>query len=168
MPRISDLGAATTPLAGTEKLAAVQVGTKGPLVSEINTFVHANPPAGVSNTVTVTGEHWFTADNELDYSASFTDGMSATTVTFTELPTTTIAVCMLVELADLATTIRFNYKRASGDTQDLDIFLVWADGGTNRFHDTVWMPTFQNTLHAVSLQADATSNFLILGYKTGA
>ena len=46
--------------------------------------------AGITNTVQITGEYMLTEDNELDYSGSITDAMSAQTVTFSELPADTV------------------------------------------------------------------------------
>lgn len=124
-------------------------------------------PVAVANTSIITGEYIFDEDNELDYSSSFTDGMSAATVTFTELPTNTVAVLMDIELAESGTTILFTYKRTSGGTAVFSIRTDFADSGTNQLHGTYWLPTGGNSIYATNLVADSTSTFRIIGYKTG-
>lgn len=167
MPRISDLPAAAA-LAGTEELAAVQSTTKAPTVDQINDYVHANPPSGIANTVTILDEHQFTEDDELDYSASFSDGMADATITFTELPLNTIAISVFLDLADTGTEVHFNWKRSSGGTQTFAVRASFADVGTNGIRGLYWMPTSGNTLRVTDVAADTTSTFIIVGYKTGA
>lgn len=123
--------------------------------------------APIANAVRVTGEYMLTADNELNYDSSFTDGMSAQTVTFTELPAKTIAVLMYIGLADTVPSIRMDWKRSSGDTQTFSLYYLWGDGGTNRHHDFVWMPTGGNSIYVNSCAADSNTIFRIVGYKVG-
>ena len=128
------------------------------------TAVH---PAGVSNTSVVTQEYIFDEDAELDYSASFTDGMAAGTVTFTELPATTKAVWIYYKFSDTGVHSQLLIKRSSGGTAVISIAGQFADAGTNAIDGTAWLPTDGNTIYVTGLAADTTSTFVIIGYKTG-
>ena len=129
------------------------------------TAVH---PAGVSNTSVVTQEYIFDEDAELDYSASFTDGMSAATVTFSELPATTKAIHVALYLNETATSISFRWKRTSGGTNTFLHLIDYADVGTNALDTLLWMPTGGNSIYVTTVDADSAITFKILGYKTGA
>ena len=128
------------------------------------TAVH---PAGVSNTSVVTQEYIFDEDSELDYSGSFTGGMSAATVTFSELPAATVAIWAQIQLADTGATTRISWKRTSGGTMELNFLMNWADVGTNSSWAPIWMPTGGNSIYVTAFTADAAHVFKILGYKTG-
>lgn len=119
------------------------------------------------DTKVVTSEFLFTDDNYLDYSASFTDGMSAATVTFTELPATTKAILVELHLADTATVCAFNYKRASGSTHTYEITGAFGDRGTNYYRGIFWLPTDDNSIYVTLVTADSESDFFIHGYKVG-
>ena len=166
--KISGLTAASA-LDGTELFEGVQSAAPVKVTAaQIGTYVHANP-TGITATSVITGEYIFTEDNELDYSASFVDSMSAgTVVTFAELPATTVAIHAYIEVADTGTDPRIYWKRTAGGTQAFHIFGSWADVGTNQLHGTWWMPTGGNSINVTNVQADAVSTFKILGYKTGA
>ena len=164
--KISEMTAATV-LGGTEQIPAVQSSAPVYLTpTQIKTYV--NPPAGITNTVTITGEYQFTEDNELDYSASITDGMAAGAVTFTELPATTVAILAFVSLGETSTGPTLSWKRTTGGTATFNLREVFADGGTNEVRGTYWMPTGGNSIYVTAVAADITSTFLIIGYKTGA
>ena len=164
--KISELTAGSA-LGGTEPIPMVQSSaTVYVTPAQISTYVHANP-AGVSNTSVITGEYIFDEDAELDYSASFTDGMSAATVTFSELPSATKAVWVYVYLGDTGVNPYIGFKRTSGGTQQFYIYAEFADSGTNKLMGTYWIPTDGNTIYATGVNADTTSEFRVLGYKTG-
>ena len=165
--KVSALSVASA-LAGTEAVLAVQTNASVYTTpAQIATYVHANP-AGVTATSIITGEYLFTEDNELDYSASIVDAMTAGTVVFSELPSTTVAILTWVYLADTSTTVSLGMKRSAGGTQAIQITGVWADGGTNSLRGTYWLPTSENSIYINGVTADTTSTFIILGYKTGA
>ena len=129
------------------------------------TAVH---PAGIANTSVILQEYIFTEDNELDYSASFVDGMSAATVTFTQLPATTKAIHITLLFADTGTQVNLTTKRTSGGTETFRIITERPDVGTNFLGGTYWLPTGGNSIYVTDVTADATSTFKIIGYKTGA
>lgn len=127
-------------------------------------YLHAGDPA--TNAVRITGEYLFTASNGLNYSASFTDGMSAGTVTFSELPADTVAVFAEIVLSDTgAPYMQVKHGGAGGNT--ITIGGQFADGGTNLWRDTLWVPTDGNALYVEAVNADTSVIFYILGYKTG-
>ena len=166
--KISDMTAASA-LAGTELVEAVQSSASvKATMAQISTYINANPPSGVTATSAITGEFQFTEDNELDYTASITDGMSAQTVTFIQLPSTTKAIHAAIEIADADADVRILWKRTSGGTQVLSYYGSFQDVGTNRYYDLVWMPTGGNSIYVTTVTAGALRNFKILGYKTGA
>jgi len=123
--------------------------------------------SGIANTVQITGEYMFTADNEVDYSASFTSGMSPATVTFSELPADTVAILVQLLLSHSSTTVLFNWNREEGDTQALQIRAKFADSGTNDIKGLWWMPTHNNSIYIDNILADNDLFFHIIGYKTG-
>ncbi len=123
--------------------------------------------APIANAVRVTGEYMLTEDNELDYSASFTDGMGGATITFSELPANTVGIWVNLQLADTGVTVRFEWRRTVGASENFQIRYQFADGGTNRVFTTAFMPTGGNSLYVLGLDADTTSNFKIIGYKVG-
>ena len=162
--KISELTAASA-LAGTEVLPVVQSSATVKVTpAQIKTYVDGT---GITATSVITGEYQLTEDNELDYSASFTDGMSAATVTFSELPSNTKAVWVFVQLSDTGTAPHVQYKRSSGGTLSLNIFGEWADAGTNVIALTPWMPTGGNSIYVEEVAADTALIFKIIGYKTG-
>ncbi len=158
---------ASTPLVGTEVVELETAGgaTKATELDSLRDFVKGE---GIANTVTITGEHWFTEDNELDYSSSIVHGMSAATITFTELPSDTLGIFVHVDLEDTGANVQLANKRSVGGTHRNDIRINFADVGTNKILGTYWLPTESNTLYVVAVAADSVSNFIILGYKTGA
>ena len=129
------------------------------------TAVH---PAGTANTSVILQEYIFTEDNELDYSASFTDGMSAATVTFTQLPATTRAIHLLLQLQDTGSSVSFRWKRSSGATVQYAVLGAWGDVGTNILYVPVWVATNDNSIYVNTVEADTLSNVYVIGYKTGA
>ena len=133
--------------------------------SALITAVH---PAGVSNTSVVTQEYIFDEDSELDYSASITDGMSAATVTFSELPATTVAIWVELAYTDSGTEPGVNYKRTSGGTEEIKIHAEFADVGNNELFGTYWLPTGGPSIYVTQVTGDSAASFKILGYKTGA
>ena len=162
--KISELTAGTT-LAGTETIPMVQsAATVKVTPAQLKTYVDGT---GVTATSVITGEYLFTEDNELDYSASFTDGMSAATVTFTQLPATTVAIHVYLQLGDSDVSPLFYWKRTSGGTQLFQIRATFADGGTNVLQGTYWLPTGGNSIYPTSVASDGGLGFYILGYKTG-
>ena len=129
------------------------------------TAVH---PAGVSNTSVVTQEYIFDEDAELDYSASFTDGMSAATVTFSELPSNTVAVWAELSANDSGGNPAYGFKRSSGGTDIFYFGALFADAGVNNnLRAMVWLPTNGNSIYANGVQSDTQIVFKIYGYKTG-
>ena len=133
----------------------------------LNSAKVATSVAPVTNSVRVTGEYMFTEDHELDYSASFTSGMAAATITFTQLPTNTIAVIASVRLFDTGTLPAFTWKRSSGGTKTWTIKAAFADRGTNSIEGIYTVPTGGNSLYVTVCQADAAREFVIIGYKVG-
>ena len=166
--KISAMTAATA-LAGTEPFAVVQSSaTKKATPAQMATYVHANPTAGTANTAAIIGEFQFTEDNELDYSGSMVSGMSAATVTFTELPADTVEIHAYVQMDDVGTGPAFVWQRTEGGTQPLRLSWTFADQGTNGWHTLAWMPTGGNSIHVTTVVGGSASNFIIIGYKTGA
>lgn len=164
--KITDLPAASA-LDGTELVEAVQSSTsKKATVAQIKTFADGDP--GIANTVTITGEHWLTEDNELNYSSSFSDGMGAATITFTELPIETVAILVFLGLADSGSECLFEWQRSSGGSQRFIARNAAAGDSNQRFFNLLWMPTHQNSIYMIGVIADAASDFYIIGYKTGA
>ena len=164
--KISEMTAATA-IVGTEVFELIQSSASVKVTpAQIKTYVDGT---GATATSVITGEYIFTEDNELDYSASFTDGMSAQTVTFSELPTTTVAVLVYTYLRDSGNAPGISLKRSAGGTQIMYIpYASFADGGNNEVIGTYWWPTENNTIYVNSLAADVVSEVKILGYKTGA
>ena len=161
--KISELTAATV-LDGTETIPVVQSSaTVKATVSQL----WNGAATAVTGASVVTGEYIFAEDSELDYSGSITDAMSAGTVTFSELPSNTVAVLAYVELGDTSTIVSLRWKRTSGGTQTYLIASQWADGGTNLLDGLFWMPTGENSIYVTLVQADAQSTFKIVGYKVG-
>lgn len=113
-------------------------------------------------------EYIFAEDSELDYSSSFTDGMSAATVTFSQLPANTIEITAKIQLSDTGTTPNLNWKRSSGATDTYRITAQFADGGTNVIRGTFPIPTNDNSIYATLVTADSDIEFKIIGYKTSA
>lgn len=173
--KISELSAASA-LGGTEAVEVVQSGGNVKATpSQIADYVAAasamtaafQPIAdGVTNTVQVVKEYLFTEDNELDYSASLTDGMPAATVTFSELPANTVAIWVYAWVADAGTSPDIKWRRTSGGTLGLEWEYSFADGGTNVSQGTMWMPTGGNSIYVTDVQADSSVGFVLLGYKT--
>jgi len=163
--KISELTAATV-LDGTETIPVVQSSaTVKATVSQIwNGAATAATGASV-----ITGEYIFTEDSELDYSGSFTDGMSAQTITFSELPANTKAIFAKIYLNDTDITPNMRIKRTSGGTENLYIAASFADGGTNYLYGTWWLPTDGNSIYVMSCTSDGadTPKFIIYGYKVG-
>ena len=123
---------------------------------------------GITDTVQITGEYMFTEDHEKNYTASFSDGMSAQTVTFTELPADTVGIWVFSNIADTRDSPDLKWRRTSGGTLGLEREFHFADGGTNVVQGLHWMPTGGNSIYVVSMEADSASTFYIMGYKTGA
>lgn len=171
--KISELSAASA-LDGSEVLLATQssqsVKVSPAQLAAASAFTgafYAYPATPVTGATMITGEYIFAADAELNYSSSLTDAMVSAMTTFSELPSNTVAVLAFLYLSDSSTVVRLTYKRASGDTQQLEFCGVWADAGTNSLRATIWIPTHQNTLYITSVTADAVIEWKILGYKTG-
>lgn len=158
---VTGLSAASA-LDGTEPLVVVQSGA-----SVSATVREIQGGDGVANTVTVTGDYQFTEGNELDYSASFTDGMSAATITFTELPADTVEIRVYIYLAETGTFPYLQFERSSGGSTDFVIGASFADVGINRCAGIYTLPTSANSIRVEAVQADTTRVFKIVGYKTG-
>lgn len=120
----------------------------------------------VTGSSRVTGEFIFNEDAELDYSASLTNGMAAATVTFSELPTSTVAVLVYYAFGDTGATVGFRVKRSSGAALEYNYLGQWEDRGTNYLRGTAWVPTSANTIYVTQVQADTQIVFSVLGYKT--
>ena len=164
--KISDMTAGSA-LTGTELFEAVQSSASVKITgTQIKTYV--DPAAGIANTVTITGDYLLTDGNELDYSSSFSNDMASTMTTFTELPTTTREVLVLMEAADTSVTPRLLVRRSTSSTSLFGLNTVFADHGTNRIAGTQWIPTNGNYLLTNTVIADTTIVFTICGYKTGA
>ena len=165
--KLSDQTTAST-IVATDSLWGVQSSATVVMsAAQVRTFARGG--AGIADTVQITGEYQLTEDNELDYSASFTDGMSAQTITFTELPADTVSIHAFIQLREDATgDPRFQWKRSSGATEQWVHRGKYADGGDNRLALFEWLATENNTIYGAEMQADITQNFKIIGYKTGA
>ena len=161
----------------TVKATGIQVRDYVAASASAQTVIAASSPlttvfqalsAGIANTVQITGEYLFTEDNELDYSGSFTDGMSAATITFTELPADTVAILTYIELDDSGNNPVIQWKRSSGGTSIFNYMSRFADAGTNnRVRSPIWMLTKNNTIRVLLFDSDSAHVFKILGYKTG-
>lgn len=110
-------------------------------------------------------EFIFRVDEELDYDASFTDGMADTTITFSELPTNIVAILMFVDINDTGTFTIFQWARNTTSSPDYLIYTT-AAATAARIAGTYWMPTDGNTLRTKQLTAALKSTFRIVGYKT--
>ncbi len=122
--------------------------------------------AGIANTVQITGEYLFTEDNELDYSSSLTNDMSAATITITELPADTVSIWVEIAFSDVFFPV-IAMKRSEGGSHTITLGDVFADGGTNEMRRTQWLPTENNTIRITQVVGDQSIGFFILGYKTG-
>ncbi len=124
------------------------------------------PEDGVSNTVRVQAEYIFTADNELDYTASIAD---TTTVTVSELPSNTIAILAKLNIDRTSTYApRLRTKRTSGATEiysyragDID---AGADNINRGYRDNIEILTHGNSFYV--LDVDTVGDFKVYGYKT--
>ncbi len=120
---------------------------------------------GISNTDQALFWYILTADNELDYDSSIT-GSVPTTVTVSELPSTTICLIVYIFLQhtadDNATLI---LKRSSGDTQAYSIKSK-AAGATSAEHGGIFLiPTNGNQFYISATNLSGGSNeFKIIGY----
>ena len=163
--KISEMTAATA-IVGTEVFELIQSSASVKVTpAQLKTYIDGT---GATATTVITGEYIFTEDNELDYSSSITEGMSAATITFTQLPTTTVAVLAYMYLTEAGTEATINFKRSAAGTQEFYMVAAWADGGTNKRGSIAWLPTSNNTIRIIGVGADASRTFKILGYKTGA
>ncbi len=163
--KTSEQASAATIVAGDEFLGVQSSTTVLATAAQIKTFIDGT---GIANTVTITGEHMFTEDNELDYSGSIINGMAPATITFTPLPADTVTILVDLQIAHSGQTPNFEWKRTSGGTKVFSVLGQWADGGINGLYGQYWMPTGGNSMYIVTATMDATSNFVIIGYKTGA
>ncbi len=121
----------------------------------------------IANAIRVTGEYMFTAGNHLDYSASFPNGGTDGLVTFSELPSNTVAVLMAIYMRESTVTVWVHWESSNGDGSDYHILGSWSDGGNNNLAGIYWMPTSGNTLYRKDVSADTISTFKIIGYKVG-
>lgn len=120
---------------------------------------------GAANTVRVIREYQYTEDNELDYSSSFTSGMTAA-ITFTELPTNTCSIHLRIEIGDAGNVPQVNFKRTSGGTFVTRITASFADAGAaNIIRGNYWIPTSGNSVYVAFAQCDQGSNLYVIGYK---
>ncbi len=126
---------------------------------------HAGEP--ITNAKRITGEYLLDEDHELDYSASFTDGMAAATITFTQLPSDTVLIHVKYKFVDTGINPKVGFKRSSGGTFPFALGAQFADAGLNAIEDLAWLPTSGNTIRVTSVAADNTRTFCIIGYKTG-
>lgn len=129
--------------------------------------VRATYSDNVASTKIITGEFIFDEDALLDYGASITDGGSGT-ITFTELPISTVAIWVQVYFEDSGTAPGVRFKRRSASTETRLVKVAFADRGSNFLAGTYWLPTWQNSIYYDSAAVDAGSDFRIIGYKTGA
>lgn len=143
--------------------AQTVIAASSPLTSAFQALA-----AGTANTVQITGEYQLSEDNELDYSASITDAMSAQTITISELPVTTKGLHVWMALQETGQLPAIDIRRTSGGTQPIRMRAAFADRGTNILEGTYWIPTEDNTFWVASVTADVAANFVIIGYKTGA
>ena len=168
MPECEKTGeqaSAATIVAGDEVLGVQSAESVLYTAAQVKTFVDG---AGVANTITITGEHLFTEDNELDYSGSLSDGMSAETITFSELPADTRAIYVLYRFTDSGGDVNFAWKRSAGGSLTMNLRSTFADGGAeNRIWGVAWLLTDSNTIRVITVTADHTSVFKILGYEIG-
>ena len=145
-------------IGGVTKTSATQYNAAFILESDIQ----RNAPA---NTKRIVDEFIFDDGNEPDYSGSITDAMAAATVTFSELPKNTREILVRLELADTGTVPTFSWKRTSGGSTTYICRSEFADGGTNQYYGTFWMPTGGNSIYVTEVKADVVSSFEIIAYK---
>jgi hypothetical protein len=120
---------------------------------------------GVTNTNQVVREYQFTADNELDYTASIAD---TTTVTVSELPSNTISIIVYVRINDNAGDAYISFKRNTTDTQSFLLpYTAVGGGGATESASMLEIPTDANTFY-VGNEHDTCQNFNIVGYKVSA
>ena len=161
--KVSDLTAATA-LDGTEVLHVVQgsASTKA-TPAQINTYVQANLPSGITG-ATAVQPFFFDPGSELNYDATFTDGM-VTAVTVTELPATTKAICWSILIADTTTLVRLQWRASAASA--INYFgAQYADQGANQISGVVWMNSDGNQITIAQLSADTTRQFRVIGYAT--
>lgn len=131
-----------------------------------NTLFDSTAP--VANSKRVIAEYIFDADQELDYSSSFSDGMASATITFSELPTNTVEILAEIGLSDSGIVPYFQWKRSSADTRTFGFTARFADSGTNIHRSLVWMPTSGNTIYVTNVVGDVNIEFHLIGYKVAA
>jgi len=155
-------------IASTDTFEAVQSSNSVYVTAaQVATYVHANPPAGVTGSTAITGMYVLGDGHELDYSSSFTDGQASALTTFTELPTATKGVLVRTQFADTGTSVAMSWKGSAGATITSYLSGQWADAGTNTFQGDYWIPTYNNSIYVMSVTADTTRTFIIMGYMTG-
>ena len=159
--KISDLTAASA-LGGTETFEAVQSSASvKATAAQIATY--AGGGAGAVTAATIVRTYMLNPDSPIDLSASFTDGMSAGTVTVSGLPSNTRGMLLQLEFDDTDNNVVCRFRASAASTIQ-DFRGSFADGGTNILRANMWISTFDNTFHVDSLNADTTSNVYVLGY----
>ena len=117
--------------------------------------------SGISNTEQELYNYLFTAGNELNYTASIAD---ATTVIFSELPTTTTSILVYIDVYKSSTQTWLEWKRASGDATSYKIPEVGNQDAFTRVGGMYKIPTYQNSIYIVD-ESDTCANFIIFGYS---
>lgn len=152
-----------------EKTEAPTLTLSDPWVLDASLTSEATIDAlAVTGSSRVTGEFIFNEDSELDYSGSFSDGMAAATITFSELPTETVSINVQYEIQDTGPLVRMAFKRSSGGTNEILVRARFADNNPNVIAGTLWLPTYQNSIYVTTMVADTAITMKIIGYKTGA
>lgn len=132
-------------------------------LTNIETFLNAGMP-NVANTVRVGMNEWqFTADNELDYTTTFS---TTGTKTITELPTNTVAIKAWIRLTTTGTTIvKAAFKRNTSDTEQFIVQNSESTASDRGFRVFVEIPTDGNSLHLQTL-TETMQMFKVVGFKT--
>jgi len=121
---------------------------------------------GIANTVKVTNEYIFTADNELNYLSSIYTG---NTVTISELPTNTVSIKANIRMNRTASGIaNIQIKRNTSDTEyTMHGAGVASSSFYKEFNGIIEIFTDQNTFYVLGLFS-ACVNFKIFSYKVSA
>lgn len=116
--------------------------------------------APVTNSKRVVAEYIFDADQSLDYVSSFAP---ATTITFSELPTNTIAVWIHWEIERPGNYAGWYTKRNSSDTEKIEL-LAGRYAETSAFNSILWLPTDGNSIYIDAVYG-TKKTFKVFGYK---
>ncbi len=139
---------------------------KGSATQYDDAFVMDNTQFAAGN-ARITREIMLDDGNEIDVSASFTDGMSSQTVILSGIPKDTVAVFAILAFQDAGSDLGFQWQRASGDSGFYRVYAAYGSTATRQLQGTYWIPTNGDSLFVVSWTSSValSPRFVIYGYK---